>query len=81
MEEKPDKPEPKRPRGRPKGSRNQRPGGARKHVQIGVYMSDAEIVALQRICEYWAASKAEAIRTMIRYFDANLGLNKKVPPG
>jgi hypothetical protein len=71
--------EPKRGPGRPKGSRNPK-RGPRKHVQIGVYLSDAEIVAFGRICDYWAASKAESIRTMIRYFDANLGLNKKPPP-
>ena len=50
----------------------------KNYSQISVYMSQGEKEAFDRICEYWACSKAEAFRTMVRYFDVNLGLSK--PP-
>jgi hypothetical protein len=70
LEGKPDAP--KTRRGRPKAL-------PRTAVHLYANLNDEEIEALRRICDYWGATKSEVIRTMIRYFDVNLGLNKKAP--
>jgi hypothetical protein len=83
LEEKPEEIKPRRGPGRPKGSKSRPLPGSRastrRNVHLYAYLNDEEVEAFRRVCDYWGASKAEAIRTMIRYFDVNLGLNREAP--